>query len=94
MLTQQELNFSLHLFEWNALREACIAIRNTTRNFFVSCACHSVGRIVERTLQAVEQPGCQRTALALWQGKDLGLRSLNTAFIISPSPRIGPLDKC
>ena len=74
MLTQQELYFSLHLFEWNALSATCIAICNTARNFFVPCACHSVGRIVKLTLQAVQKPGHQCTALTLWQGKDFGLK--------------------
>lgn len=74
MLTQQQLYFSLHLFEWNAPSATCIAICNTARNFFVPCACYGVGRIVKRTVQAVQKPGRQCTALALWQGKDLGLK--------------------
>ena len=73
MLTQQELYFSPHLFEWNALSTTCIAICNTACDFFVPCACHSIGRIGKRTLQAVQQSGYQRTALALRQCKDLGL---------------------
>ena len=84
MLTQQELYFSLHLFEWNALRAPYIAVRNTARNFFFPCACHSVGRIVELALQAFQEPGRQRTAFALWQGKDLGLKFFEYGFVQLP----------
>ena len=68
------LHFGLHLLVRDVLSRALLKFSDPVSNFFVPCACHSVGRIVKHTLQAVQQPGHQRTALALWQGKDLGLK--------------------